>query len=153
MKIKKFLSLITIIFIILLSISLILNLYFLPKERILVTVYASPNCECCKQYVSYLKNNGFEVNLVLLEDLNSVKNNLKIPENMRSCHTSIINNYFIEGHVPVEAIQKLLKEKPNIFGISLPGMPAGSPGMGGIKEKEFIIYSISNEGIKIFMII
>lgn len=61
---------------------------------------------------------------------------------MQSCHTTLVSEYFVEGHVPVEAIWKLLEEQPPIDGIALPGMPSGSPGMGGDKEKPLVIYSI-----------
>lgn len=70
---------------------------------------------------------------------------------MQSCHTTVIGGYYIEGHVPVEAIKRLLEEKPQIDGIALPGMPAGSPGMSGSKEGPFVIYSISGGQTSEFM--
>ena len=65
---------------------------------------------------------------------------------MQSCHTTTIGNYFVEGHIPIEAIEKLMTEKPNIKGIAMPGMPSGSPGMPGAKQGPFIIYAIGNDG-------
>ena len=65
---------------------------------------------------------------------------------MESCHTTVIGEYFVEGHVPVEAIEKLLAEKPDVAGIGMPGMPSGSPGMPGAKQGQFIIYSINKDG-------
>ncbi len=73
-----------------------------------------------------------------------------VPEDMYSCHISFIDGYYVVGHVPIEAIIHLLNTKPAIDGISLPGMPTGSPGMGGIKSEEFIIYSINNGEVQEF---
>ncbi len=108
----------------------------------LVTVYRSPTCGCCQEYERYLEAEGFNVESIKTEDHTEIKDRLDIPPDMRSCHTAMIEEYFIEGHVPVEAIRKLLEERPLIDGIALPGMPSGSPGMGGDKEQPFIIYSI-----------
>ncbi len=80
-----------------------------------------------------------------------VKDDYGIPEDMRSCHTSIMGDYYVEGHVPVEAIWKLLQEQPEIDGIALPGMPDGSPGMSGKKEQPFIIYSIADGEVEEFV--
>lgn len=118
-----------------------------PEERgaqasTLVTVYRSATCGCCQEYERYLEAEGFNVRSIETEDLTEIRDNLGISPEMRSCHTAMIEGYFIEGHVPVEAIRKLLEERPPIGGIALPGMPPGSPGMGGDKEQPFIIYSI-----------
>jgi hypothetical protein len=105
-------------------------------------VFKSPNCGCCTLYVPYLNKNGFEVE-TKNENMIHIRKKYQVPNAMESCHTTIIGDYFIEGHVPVEAINKLLEEKPDIRGISLPGMPSGSPGMPGQKSGSFIIYAIS----------
>lgn len=107
-----------------------------------ITVYSSPTCGCCHGYEAYLEENGFEVESIRTEDVPEMKDELKIPEEMRSCHTAKVGEYYLEGHVPVEAIWKLLEEQPAISGIALPGMPAGTPGMGGDKEQPFTIYAI-----------
>ncbi len=122
-------------------------------ENPLVTVYASPTCGCCHQYVTYLEAAGFEVTSVEMEDLTPIKDSLGIPPDLRSCHTAAISEYFVEGHVPIEAIQKLLQERPPIDGITLPGMPSGSPGMGGDKKGPFMIYSIKDGVTTHFMTI
>ncbi len=93
-----------------------------------------------------MKRNGFDVEVKQVSNLAPVKEQYDIPKNLLSCHTSLIDNCFVEGHVPVEAIEKLLAEKPDIKGISLPGMPSASPGMPGKKNGPFIIYSISGNG-------
>ena len=116
-----------------------------------VTLYSSPTCGCCREYAAYLEELGFQVETEWMEDLTPVKDDLGIPEEMRSCHTAIIGEYFVEGHVPVEAVWKLLDERPTIDGIALPGMPSGSPGMSGGQEEPFVIYSISDGGVEEFV--
>ncbi len=127
-----------------------------PAERdgqasAVVTVYSSPTCGCCHEYEKYLEENGFEVEPIRTEELSEMKDELNIPEEMRSCHTAKVGQYFVEGHVPVEAIWKLLEEQPPISGIALPGMPPGSPGMGGDKEQPFTIYAIVDGEAEEFM--
>ncbi|MEM5802061.1 MAG: DUF411 domain-containing protein [Candidatus Aenigmatarchaeota archaeon] len=119
-----------------------------------VVIYISPNCGCCALYANYLKNQGISIKVSYIDDISSIKSKYSIPINMQSCHTTIIGNYFVEGHVPVEAILKLMEEKPNITGIALPGMPSGSPGMTGVKYNPFRIYSIDYDGaIHLFTIV
>ena len=86
-------------------------------------------------------------------DFEDVKVELDIPEDMWGCHTSIVGDYYVEGHVPVEAIRKLLREQPEIDGIALPGMPQGSPGMSGEKDGPWVIYSISGSVVEEFVTI
>lgn len=88
---------------------------------------------------------------IYTEDMASIKAGYKIPRDMESCHTTVIGDYFVEGHVPIKAVEKLLNEKPNIEGIALPGMPSGSPGMSGAKVEKFKIYAISNGTARSFM--
>jgi hypothetical protein len=112
------------------------------NEKILV--FKSANCGCCVGWIAELKKKGFEVEGVDTADMDAVKQEHNIPAIMESCHTAIVGDYFIEGHVPVEAIIKLLEEKPSIDGIALPRMPSGSPGMPGLKKEPFKIYSLTN---------
>ena len=101
---------------------------------------------------SLIKQKGFDVNMIANDQaLQEIKNQNNIPYNMRSCHTSFIDGYFVEGHIPIEAINKLLTERPDIDGIALPNMPAGSPGMPGYKQGEWIIYSIKDGQASEFM--
>ncbi|MBU0598257.1 hypothetical protein KKF61_04690 [Patescibacteria group bacterium] len=116
-----------------------------------VTVYKSPTCGCCVEHSKYLDKQGFEVEVVKESNMPAIKSKYNIPREMESCHTAIFGDYFVEGHVPIEAIDKLLTEKPDIDGIALPDMPAGSPGMPGVKTEPFIIYALSNGGISEFM--
>jgi len=103
------------------------------------------------EYEKYLKTEGFEVESIRMEDLTEMKEDLGIPSDMQSCHTTMVEEYFVEGHVPVEAIWKLLEEQPEIDGIALPGMPSGSPGMGGDKAEPFMIYSVVEGSVEEFM--
>ncbi|MCK5653080.1 MAG: hypothetical protein KAJ42_16955, partial [Gemmatimonadetes bacterium] len=107
-----------------------------------ITVHSSPTCGCCGGYEEYLEAEGFELESIKTDDTTELKDSLAIPEDMRSCHTAMVDGYFVEGHVPVEAIWKLLEEQPQIEGIALPGMPSGSPGMPGVKAQPLTVYSI-----------
>ena len=94
-----------------------------------VVSYRSASCGCCKKWINHLRDNGLEVVDNIVEDVSVIKNQYQIPNNLRSCHSAQIANYMIEGHVPIASINKLFREKPNINGIAVPGMPLGSPGM------------------------
>ena len=94
-----------------------------------VVSYRSASCGCCKKWINHLQDNGLEVVDNIVEDVSAIKIQYPIPNNLRSCHSAQIANYTIEGHVPIESINKLFREKPNINGIAVPGMPLGSPGM------------------------
>lgn len=118
-----------------------------------VTLYKNPACGCCEKYVSYLRQNGFEVKAHDENDMNAIKYKYGVSR-VASCHTALINGYVVEGHVPVTAIDKLLKEKPAIAGISAPGMPMNSPGMGGMKKGSLTVYAIpkGDEPLKVFSV-
>ena len=94
-----------------------------------VVSYRSASCGCCKKWINHLRGNGLEVVDNIVEDVSVIKNQYQIPNNLRSCHSAQIDNYTIEGHVPIESINKLFREKPNINGIAVPSMPLGSPGL------------------------
>jgi hypothetical protein len=83
-------------------------------------------------------------------DLTPIAARYGVPHNMRSCHTTVVDGYFIEGHVPIAAIESLLARRPAILGIALPGMPVGSPGMPGIQTEPLIVYAVSRSGISVF---
>ena len=116
-----------------------------------VTMYKSQSCGCCSGHASYLKGQGYKVNVIAMEDITDIKDKHNIPMDMRSCHTEIIGDYFVEGHIPIEAINKLLEEKPDIDGIALPNMPSGSPGMPGTKKGDGVIYSLKDGKSSEFM--
>ena len=110
-----------------------------------VTLYKSMSCGCCGAYASWLQRQGLVVNILNIEDMIGIKERYDIPASMRSCHTTTYGNYVVEGHIPIEAVKKLLDEKPNIRGIAMPGMPSGSPGMPGAKQGPFVIYALNND--------
>lgn len=94
-----------------------------------VVMYKDPNCGCCGAWAERLEAEGFRVKTVPTTDMASVKKRFAVPQRLTSCHTAKVGNYVIEGHVPASAIKRLLREKPAVAGLSVPGMPAGSPGM------------------------
>ena len=94
-----------------------------------VVSYRSASCGCCKKWINHLRDNGLEVVDNIVENVSAIKTQYQIPNNLRSCHSAQIGKYTIEGHVPIESINKLLEEKPLISGLAVPGMPHGSPGM------------------------
>lgn len=116
-----------------------------------VTVYKLPGCDCCSRHGAYLESAGFQVTASYVISDSSLRERFQVPPEMQSCHITTVSGYFVEGHVPVEAITKLLKEKPAIDGIVLPGMPAGSPGMPGQQEAAFVIYAVSHGQISEFL--
>lgn len=113
---------------------------------IAVTLYKNPSCTCCEGYASYLGQNGFKVDVKPTNDLAEISRKAGIPPELEGCHTSFIGGYVVDGHVPVKTIRKLLDEKPAIVGITLPGMPMGSPGMGGDRSGPLTVYAISRDG-------
>ncbi|WP_300395155.1 DUF411 domain-containing protein [Henriciella sp.] len=116
------------------------------------TMYKTPWCGCCLGHADYLRDQGYEVEIIEQdsEALAALKTEHAIPQEQRGCHTLVIDGYVIEGHVPIEAIEALLVKRPDITGISLPGMPMGSPGMSGEKAGSFKVEVIGAPG-KIFM--
>ena len=112
-----------------------------------VTLYKSPACECCEKYVQYLEQNGFTVKAINEDNMDAIKKRYGMAH-AASCHTALIGGYAIEGHVPVRAIRKLLREKPAIVGMSAPGMPQHSPGMGEERPGTLAIYAIPKSHTK-----
>ena len=117
---------------------MLLQIEPLLAEDIKVDVWKSPSCGCCQGWVDYLSESGFDVTIHHSEKMSQIKQNLGITDqSLHSCHTAKIGNYLIEGHVPVSDIRRLLAEKPDIIGLTAPGMPAMSPGMGSIEPKDY----------------
>jgi hypothetical protein len=114
----------------------LINLAVLADEAIPITVYRSPSCSCCGGWIKHLEQNGFEVKDMPTDAMEAIKQQHGVSKDMASCHTAIVDGYVIEGHVPAADIKELLKTKPKIAGIAVPGMPSGTPGMemGGRKD-------------------
>ena len=108
-------------------------------------LYKNPQCSCCDAYAEYLRQHGYQVEVKPSFDLVAIKRQNGVPEALDGCHTMLIAGYVVEGHVPVGAIDRLLDERPAIKGISVPGMPAGSPGMlaPGESQRPLTVYEIA----------
>lgn len=100
-------------------------------SAILIQVWKDPNCGCCKDWIALLEKSGFATT-VIDQGNNAARARLGMPQKFGSCHTALVQGYVIEGHVPVADLQRLLKERPRALGLSVPGMPIGSPGMDGL---------------------
>ena len=111
-----------------------------------LTLYKTPECGCCDSYADYLRAAGFAITIKPTNELADISRKAGVPSALQGCHTAFLDDYVVEGHVPVEAIRKLLAERPAIKGIVLPGMPEGSPGMSGTKAAPFTIYAIPQDG-------
>ncbi len=94
-----------------------------------MTVYKSASCGCCGAWVDHARANGFTVRVVNTDDPGTVKRELGVPARLASCHTVVVGQFIVEGHVPAADVKRLLAEKPAVRGIAVPGMPIGSPGM------------------------
>jgi hypothetical protein len=94
-----------------------------------ITVYKTPTCGCCAKWVEHMKAAGFAPTVNDLPELSAIKTKHAIPPALQSCHTALVDGYIVEGHVPADLVQKMLKERPKVAGIAVPGMPMGSPGM------------------------
>lgn len=114
-----------------------------------VVVYRSPSCGCCGKWVKHLKDNNFNVIDNVVHDVDSVKRKYGVPSELASCHTAIVGDYVIEGHVPVEDIEKLLSLKVDVLGIAVPGMSVGTPGMEmGDRKDAYKVIAFDKEGRK-----
>ena len=119
-----------------------------PADVIHATLYKMPECGCCEEYAKYLRQNGFEVEVIPSDNLAEISGKAGVPPEYEGCHTTFIEGYVVDGHVPMKAIEKLLKERPAIAGIALPGMPVGSPGMGDDPTKSFTVYAVTKDEAK-----
>jgi len=135
------------IFLLLLLQVLSFNVFAADLEQADIKVYRSPSCQCCHKWINHLKENKFNVLDVLSNNMASVKTAVQLPKPMASCHTAIIDGYIIEGHVPADDIRRLLADKPNIAGLSVPQMPVGTPGMEmGERKDPFIVFQFDKNG-------
>ncbi len=117
-----------------------------PANAADVVVYKSPTCGCCKNWISHLEENGFTVEAHNERNMNPIKSELGVPRHLQSCHTAKVGGYIVEGHVPAEEIARLLKEKPAVKGLAVPGMPMGSPGMEGPRKDAYDVLTFEKNG-------
>lgn len=117
------------------------------SEKTEVVVYKTPACGCCDKWVEHLRDNDFDVEVNVVSETNSIRSEVGVPREMASCHTAIVGDYWVEGHVPADLIYKLMKEQPeDIRGIAAPGMPQGSPGMESPNPSKYKILSVDDKG-------
>lgn len=110
-----------------------------------ITMHKDPYCECCSLWARHVEGAGFPVSVVVNSDMDAIKRTVGVPADKGSCHTAQVAGYFIEGHVPVEDIHRLLAERPYARGLAAPGMPIGSPGMPG-PARPYTVYLIGKDG-------
>jgi hypothetical protein len=113
----------------------------------MVEVFKSPTCGCCALWVKHLEANGFTTKVTEVEDISTVKAKYGVPGRLQSCHTAVVNGYVLEGHVPAADVQRLLKDRPAVVGVAVPGMPIGSPGMEvGSTVQPFNVMTFDKQG-------
>ena len=115
-------------------------------SALLAVVYKTPTCGCCAKWVEHLQSNGYKVEVHDVESVEPTKAELGVPGALASCHTAKIGGYVFEGHVPADVIQRVLREKPQITGVAVPGMPMGSPGMEGPTRDHYDIVAFDGNG-------
>ena len=111
-----------------------------------MVVYKDPNCGCCHEWAAAMKGAGFQVKIENVDDLSAIKQRHAIPDEMQGCHTAVVGGYYVEGHVPLDAVERLLAERPDIAGIAVPGMPVGSLGMGDDPRASYDVFAVSRDG-------
>jgi len=111
-----------------------------------VKVYLTPTCGCCGIWADHMSAAKFNVTREVTRDLQAVPVRQRVPAQLQTCHTAVVGNYIVEGHVPADVVRQMLKEKPNIVGIAVPGMPMGSPGMEGPNPRSYSIIAFRADG-------
>ena len=113
-----------------------------------VVVYKSPTCGCCTEWVAHLRRHGFRVRSEDVAELQPVKARHGVPPELQSCHTALVGGYVVEGHVPADLVERLLRERPKVAGIAVPGMPVGSPGMEvpGARAERYRVLTFDRDG-------
>ena len=111
-----------------------------------ITVYRSRTCGCCGKWVQHLKDNGFQVTEHIVENIATAPGRDRVPEKLRSCHIASIGRYVVEGHVPADVVKDMMKKRPEIEGIAVPGMPAGSPGMESPNPQAYDVIAWTKAG-------
>ncbi|HEV8599148.1 MAG TPA: DUF411 domain-containing protein [Gemmatimonadales bacterium] len=109
-------------------------------------VYKDPGCGCCEKWVELMRASGFAVAVRNTTDMQPIKRRYQVPPALASCHTALVEGYVIEGHVPSDLIRKLLKEKPKVVGLTVPGMVTGSPGMEGPNPEPYQVLAFDVSG-------
>jgi hypothetical protein len=111
-----------------------------------ITVYKTPTCGCCGKWLDHLRANGFKVVAHDVSDTGVIRARYGVPNAMASCHTALVGDYLVEGHVPADLIQRMLRERPKVAGLAVPGMVVGSPGMEGGKAQRYDVVAFTRDG-------
>ena len=111
-----------------------------------VTVYRSRTCGCCGKWVQHMRDNGFEVVEHIVERIENAPNRDRVPQKLQSCHIATVRGYIVEGHVPADVVKDMIKKRPEIEGIAVPGMPAGSPGMESPTPEPYEVIAFTKYG-------
>jgi len=109
-------------------------------------VYATPNRTCCDKWMGYLRDNAFAVTAEGLDDVVPFKQKYGVPRSVWSCHTALVGNHVIEGHVPADLIEQVEHDKRDILGLSVPGMPCGAPGLEGPNPQRYQVIAFTRSG-------
>jgi hypothetical protein len=115
-------------------------------ELPVIHVYKTPTCGCCADWVTHIEQAGFRTEVQDLQDLSMIKQRAGVPHSLGSCHTALVGDYVVEGHVPASTIRRMLIEKPAVAGIAVPGMPMGSPGMEGPWKDAYDVIAFTRDG-------
>jgi hypothetical protein len=111
-----------------------------------IVVYKSPTCGCCTKWIEHLRRAGFAVDAVDTEDLVQLKQLLGVPKDLASCHTAVVGEYLVEGHVPADLVRRLQQEQPRVRGLAVPSMPPGSPGMEQPNPVRYDVLAFDTDG-------
>lgn len=125
---------------------LVAPLFAQAADPVTLDVYRDPNCGCCKAWISHLRDNGLQVNDHVENNMAAVKERLGVPHRLGSCHTGVIDGKFVEGHVPARDVLRL-RERADLIGAAVPGMPIGSPGMEmGDRQDAYQVVGLDSQG-------
>ncbi len=116
------------------------------KQQADIVMYKNEGCQCCDKWANYMQDSGYSVKTVAASNLYAIKADQGIPRDMGACHTAIVGDYVVEGHVPAQDIKRLLREEPDAAGLVVPGMPASSPGMNTALNEPYKVYLLKNDG-------
>jgi hypothetical protein len=118
-----------------------------------ITIYKSPTCGCCAKWVDHVRAAGFAATVHDTDDVDAIKAKYGVPKGLQSCHTALVEGYVVEGHVPAADVLRLLRERPKVRGLAVPGMPAGSPGleMGGAADRyDVVAFAADGKTTRVF---
>ena len=128
----------------------LITMFTLPLPAIAApihaTLYKNPDCKSCDDYAAYLRQSGFEVDVKLTDELTQTSSKAGVPAALEGRHTMFIDRYVFDGLIPIDTVEKVLRERPDIAGIALPGMPVGAPGMDGDKSEPLMVYAFVKDG-------